>query len=731
MKKHYDFFATLFAILFFNLHSHGQKLIPISNFQKGTVETKSITINKELCGTDFIHDQKMKEDAQYRAGHRRTLESMQKVSMQRGVQANGVLQIPIVVHVMHKGEPVGIGTNISDADVKRGIRYLNNFWRKTEGSLGDGNGVDMNIEFVLAVQDEDGNCTDGILRVDMSSVTEYVNNGVNINNSDGIEDYTAGGGVNSLKEYSIWDPNKYYNVWIVDEIDNKNCYNAGSESYTAGYAYFASAHGRPYDGTVVLSCSYLDEFSNTFAHELGHAFNLPHTFNGDDSTGDGKGDQCGDDGIFDTPSHMRISSIDPPIYCDNNDSNECDASFDQITNPDTGFRRNTGTHQDHMSNYMNYTSCRSEFTGGQRAVVNSALNDIRASYLTSSALTPPSQAEVQFTSQVNLACLGEEVSFYDQSTCSPNSYTDTSYDDVSFLWTFDNNVDEPYTSTDQNPTIIFNNAGIYDVTLSITNAHGASSLTKAESIAVSAGMVSACVISSFNNDQDYGLGVTNVSFNTINKETYTFIPKTAMQDFTCSDNTTIHLGSSYDLVVTYRSRDSGAQHTEVWIDWDNNGTFDTSNSHGINERVLTHDIGVNSIGSPSVSITPPATAVLNTLLRMRVISEYTKAPLVCGDGLAQRADDYGVMVANTLSVSEFTSPKFRMYPNPTKDVLTFHLENNGQIKGYKVYDISGKKVINIAKTDKNSIEVSGLPKGFYFVKVETDTAELVGKFIKE
>lgn len=212
MKKRYNFFATTFAVLFFTLQNHGQNLLPVNISHKGTVETKSITINKELCGTDFMHDQKMKEDAQYRAGHQRTLQSMQKVSMQKGVSANGVIQVPIVVHVMHKGEPVGIGTNISDADVKRGIRYLNNYWRKTEGSLGDGMGVDMNIEFVLAVQDEDGNCTDGILRIDMSGVTEYVSNGVNIDSTDGIEDYTAGGGVNSLKEYSIWDPNKYYNV---------------------------------------------------------------------------------------------------------------------------------------------------------------------------------------------------------------------------------------------------------------------------------------------------------------------------------------------------------------------------------------------------------------------------------------------------------------------------------------------------------------------------------------
>ena len=625
---------VIFTLLFFNSGVHAQIIKPLVDVN----EVKPI--NPDFCGSDYFHNQKMKNDPQYKARHLKTAASIQKITSQQGKLPNGILQVPVVVHIMHKGEAIGTGTNISNEDVKKGIAYLNNYWRKVAGSEGDGAGVDMKIEFSLAVQDENGDCTNGIERVDMSSVPAYVSNGVNNGGSGGIADYSSGGGVNSLKEYSIWNPTQYYNVWIVDEINNKNC-NSNS-TYIAGYAFYASSHGYLYDGSVVLICSYLDESSHIWAHEMGHAFNLRHTFEGDDPD---KG-QCGDDGIFDTPRHIRTSSISPSIYwdCNNSDVNTCDPTFNEVINPDNGFIRNTGTHQDHMHNYMDYTGCPSEFTGGQRSVVNAALTGIRGSFLSSAGLTPPSAATVYFSSSVPTVCLGDSVVFNDESSCTPNTYTNTGYDAVTFLWTINNGVDAPYTSTDQNPTIVFSNSGVYDVTLAVTNPYGTTSLTKAKSISVSAGVLAGCIVTSSVNDNNYGNGVTNMSFNTISNITSTYIPSSAMLDFTCSNNTTVHVGTPYNLDVTYKSRSTGSQYLEVWIDWDNSGTFQASNSHGVNERVLIDDIVSSATGTPSAIVTPPATAVLNTLLRMRVVSDYTRAPVLCGNGYILRADDYGVYV---------------------------------------------------------------------------------------
>lgn len=689
---------------------------------------QNTTINTKFCGTDFFHNQKMKTDEVYRKRHIESSEAIKKISSQiyrKGL--GGISQVPVVVHVMHKGEAIGTGTNISDADVRKGIQSLNNYWRKVSGSPGFGDGVDMKIEFALAIQDPSGNCTTGIDRVNMSGVPAYVNGGVGDN---GIPDYDATGGVNSLKEYSIWDPTKYYNVWIVDEIDNANCYSGGG--YTAGYAYYASAHGQLYDGSVVLICSYLNETDVTWAHEMGHAFNLPHTFDGDDSNNDGVGDQCGDDNIGDTPKHIRTSSISGLYFdCTNPSANACDPTFNKVINPDLGFTRNSGTYQDHMHNYMDYTGCATEFTGGQRTVSSTALSTQRASFITSPALTPTAPATVFFTSSAANVCLGNALTFFDESSCTPNTYTNSAYTNISFLWTFNNNVDSPITSTLQNPTITFTQSGVYDVTLAVTNPQGSTSLKKVGNIAVIPGVVASCSLTSFNNNANYGLGVTKVSFNTINNTTSTFIPVNATNDFACSKNTTIFAGTAYNLNVNYKSISAGTQYLEVWIDWDNSGTFQTSNSNGINERVLMDNIPVSSTGSPIISITPPVTAVLNSLLRMRVVSEYTIAPTVCGNGFAQRADDYGVTVTNPLSTSDFLNSEFVIYPNPVKDQLTLSLKNNDEIISYQIIDLMGKEVISNAKMENKTIQVSELTNGIYFIKIKTINGEMVSKFIKE
>ena len=215
---------------------------------------------------------------------------------------------------------------------------------------------------------------------------------------------------------------------------------------------------------------------------MGHALNLPHTFDGDDPDNG----LCGDDGIADTPPHIRTSKITPSIYwdCETTTSNNCDSAFNQVINPETGYTRSSGTHQDHMFNYMDYSGCSSEFTGGQRAVSNAALTVVRASYLTSTALTPIATAVVDFSSTATLGCIDQQVSFTDASTNTPNSYTNSGYDNISFVWTFDNGAGSTYTSSQQNPSITFENAGSYDVTLQITNLQGTSTRTKQNNVII-------------------------------------------------------------------------------------------------------------------------------------------------------------------------------------------------------------------------------------------------------
>ena len=364
----------LVFLMLLSTELYSQQTSLVDTLENLTQESKKLI--GDFCGTNYFHEEKMQSDSIYRLRH---LQEIQKIKEAQKIKPNFVgeiLQVPVVVHILHKGEAPGVGSNISDSEVIAGIQHLNDYWRKVAGSLGDGDGVDMEIEFVLAVQDESENETNGINHFDMSSISEYVDFGVYYNTDIGISDQ-------ELKQYVNWDPLKYYNVWIVDEIDNANCTSGGS--YTAGYAYYASAHGFDYDGSVALNCSFINPSDNTLAHEMGHAFNLFHTFGSDLYT-------CGDDGIDDTPIH-KCTLYDEDLYwdCDNEDENSCDPNFNlQISPSHTG----NGTHQDHIHNYMDYTSCSNEFTTGQRNVALTALTQTRSSFLAengNTALIPVAQ----------------------------------------------------------------------------------------------------------------------------------------------------------------------------------------------------------------------------------------------------------------------------------------------------------------------------------------------------
>ncbi len=77
-----------------------------------------------------------------------------------------------------------------------------------------------------------------------------------------------------------------------------------------------------------------------------------------------------------------------------------------------------------------------------------------------------------FTASATTIYEGGSVTFTDLSTNGPNALD----------WVFDGGT--PGTSTQQNPTVTYNTAGTYDVTLTATNAYGSDTETKTDYITV-------------------------------------------------------------------------------------------------------------------------------------------------------------------------------------------------------------------------------------------------------
>jgi hypothetical protein len=320
----------------------------------------------DFCRTEEVHEIRMEFDPAYRAGflrHSHELDSILKSpSLLRG-SAPPQYTIPIVVHIIHLGEAVGTGSNISDDQVYAAIDGLNDRYSNAIGM-----GLDIEIEFCLATRAPDGCATTGILRVDGSGVTNYA--------AEGIEYDNCGADEQEIKDLSRWPTLDYYNVWVVHDI----CGNY------SGYAYFPN--GNPYDGTVIVDGS-MTYNSRTLAHELGHGLNLRHTFNGD-----GGGDLCPPDNncmtqgdlICDTPPHKR---------------DDCDTA-----NPCTG----GGIWHNSRYNYMSYCGmslAQGRFTSDQKDRMRAAIVAFpRSALLQSEGCDAPIGAEILSSDEP--MCPGEE-----------------------------------------------------------------------------------------------------------------------------------------------------------------------------------------------------------------------------------------------------------------------------------------------------------------------------------
>ena len=371
----------------------------------------------------------------------RAIENKLREMRLRGAAARtqaGVVTLPIVVHIVHNGEPVGTGPNLSQAQVQAQIEVLNEDFRRKPGTPGFNTspiGADVEIEFCLSPVDENG-----------GTLTEPGIDRVNGNRADWSRDQIEG----QLKPTTIWNPNLFYNIWTVK-------FNAG-EAGLLGYAQFPDQTGlqgipanspASTDGVVVRYQNFGSADKGNFpvmqppynkgrtlSHETGHWFGLRHIW------GDGV---CGDDFVGDTPAQRVASSGCPNVL-----------SCNDVT-PAL------------VQNYMDYSNdaCMNIFTLGQKDRMLAALEvSPRRKSLMQANLCSPPVADVptaNFTAdKQQCVLLGSEVEFTDLSSNFPNEW----------VWEFEGG--DPNISTERNPKVTYNFPGSFKVTLIAKNSLGSS-----------------------------------------------------------------------------------------------------------------------------------------------------------------------------------------------------------------------------------------------------------------
>lgn len=583
-------------------------------------------LGHEACGFDAAHRRKLISDRAYQENAQRFEERLASFDLSQ--RDAGTLFVPVVVHVLETGTDIG---TISDTQVRDAMKVLNQRYRKVPGTLGAGGGVDTQIEFALAVRDPQGNCTNGITRHNMTANTAYMNDGVQYFGASGITE-------SQVRAVEVWDQTEYYNIWLVSEFDGN-----GGGAGLQGFAYFSSSHGTAVDGTIILVNAFKSSTSTTLAHELGHAFNVYHTFEGDnDGTQCPGNGVCGTDGdlVCDTPPHIRSASD-----CNIGGTNNCNGGSSNAL---------------FVQNYMDYSSdaCQNMFTAGQNVRIQAALTIDRASFLASNgnmALVPPAAPSMDLGVSSSLLCgAGQAVQFFDRSSCVPNTYlADPDLPGLTFAWTVTNGLNT-YTSDQQNPVITLGSAGVYNATLSITSGLGTFTRSEQGMVVVVPAPVAACTPTT-SNAGNFGQTVNSVTFNSISNSTSS-ITNTAYTDYSCTHNTTLAVGGTYTLAVGVRAGGSAAESLNGYIDYNNNGVFEDPS-----ERIITGSTATNTSTTLTANVTIPGTAVPNTLLRMRLYGEggtLSSAERTCGAAFfIGDVEDYGVYITNNIaSVSIAAAP---------------------------------------------------------------------------
>ena len=313
------------------------------------------------CGHNVIERSLFASDQDY-INHYEYVNSTQNLSAQNQVvqRISEVDTFDVVFHVIHQGEPIGTGANLSDEQILSTLVALNRDFRAfpIHDSIAiSPYGTDSQIFFRSACTDPDGNSTNGIVRKDGSLITDFMQDGIQISTPQ------DNGNVYEVMDSSRWPEDRYINVYISHRIKvlmNGNQIGAAGMGpisqwwqHGIGAVYLTPTRvGVDVDGSLGYDIS--NPYNKLASHEMGHYFGLWHTFQGmscneTDCTMQG-------DGVCDTEPHDNSSPFPMDTSCD--EFNEC------VT-------------REPIENLMNYAGqdCGHVFTIGQKDRMKGVIDD--------------------------------------------------------------------------------------------------------------------------------------------------------------------------------------------------------------------------------------------------------------------------------------------------------------------------------------------------------------------
>ena len=425
-------------------------LISFLIFSFGTIFSQPAEFR---CGYDDLLKQ-VSTDEELKINYDTLLNSIRRQALlSRGAPALRVqpnnYTIPVVVHLIGQD-----ASGLTDAQVIDQIQILNQAFSDNLGSTSTV-ADNAQIEFCLAKKGPSGTVITGIERYTSASANTIAENhhmGTTGSNSQ-----------QSLGTLAYYDPSRYLNIWVVEQISLSS---SPYSNVVLGYAPFPLAFlsGQTYylDGVVMR----LDAFGTgssfpnynlgrTLIHEVGHYLGLFHTFhnsclevvNSLACNAPYAGDECCDT---------------PPVA--NPNQNNCLSGNSCAESPDL---------PDQVENHMDYgyDACRTTFSEDQADRMHAVIQLYRSTLVSYSNLLLtglqclPAGLDPTFVSDLPFGstqlCVGDPIGF----TPLPGAAT--------YTWNFPGGT--PSTSTQQNPTgITFSSSGMKNISLTVTDGLGGS-----------------------------------------------------------------------------------------------------------------------------------------------------------------------------------------------------------------------------------------------------------------
>ncbi len=246
------------------------------------------------------------------------------------------------------------------------------------------------------------------------------------------------------------------------------------------------------------------------------------------------------------------------------------------------------------------------------------------------------------------------------------------------------------------------------------------------------GEVEDYTISILSSDFEYDSSITSVQFNTINQVSG---KPSDYSDFT-SVSTEVNRDDAYDLTVNVNTEGDFTTATRVWVDWDQNSSFDDpGEAYDLGDTTNVSDEATTN--SP-LSITIPVDAVLGNTI-MRIATKYIGAsgnqePIPSANGFEGEVEDYTLTIVPTKAIETSGFANLIVYPNHNNG--KFNIKLNGALSRditIEVFNVRGefiyKNVFEGTGDLNEPVNLNNIQSGMYVLKVSDGVRKTAKKII--